>query len=127
MEKKYELIVAIVNRGFAETAMEGARNAGATGGTVVNAKGTANKGIEAMFGLTVQPEKEAVLIVVPKEKRNAVMSAVVKNAGLNTEGKGIAFSVPVEETAGLNAVIDGTDEEKKTDEAAPEAKPRDEA
>ena len=35
----YRLIVGIVNRGFETAAMDAARSAGATGGTLINARG----------------------------------------------------------------------------------------
>ena len=45
MENKYthEAILCIVNSGFSEAVMDSAKKAGARGGTVVNARGTAGK------------------------------------------------------------------------------------
>ena len=39
----HEVIFCIVNTGFSETVMEAAKDAGARGGTILNARGTANK------------------------------------------------------------------------------------
>ena len=46
MSNKYEMILAIVNAGFSETVMEAAKEVGARGGTVIHARGTANKEAE---------------------------------------------------------------------------------
>ena len=54
----YELIVCIVNAGFSELVMDAAKEVGARGGTVIHAKGTANKDAEKYFKITIQPEKE---------------------------------------------------------------------
>ena len=63
MDKNYELIVAIVNHGFEEEVMSAARAAGARGGTVFNARGTANADDEVKFlGISLHPHKEIVFI-----------------------------------------------------------------
>ena len=58
----YQMINVIVNKGYAEDAMEAARKAGAGGGTIIGARGTAKEGDAAFFGMKIVPEKEIVLI-----------------------------------------------------------------
>ena len=70
--KKGEMIVAIVNKGNADLVMEGAKKAGATGGTVFNAHGTANKEIRSFFGIPVLPEKEMIFIIVDNKIKDAI-------------------------------------------------------
>ena len=60
MNDKYQMILCIVNSGFSETVMEAAKEAGARGGTVIHARGTANKEAEQFFHITIQPDKEIV-------------------------------------------------------------------
>lgn len=98
---QHELVVAIMNKGFSETAMEAARPAGAGGGTVIHARGAAPQEGSHFFGITIQPEKEMLLIVVEKENKVPVMQAVCRAAGLQTEGHGIVFSLPVTELMGI--------------------------
>lgn len=99
---EHELIVCIVNAGFSEQVMDAARSVGAGGGTVIHAKGTANKEAEALFRITVQPEKEMVMILVAQKLKEDVLHALYKSVGLNTPGQGIAFSLPVDEVVGLS-------------------------
>ena len=80
---------------------EAAREAGATGGTVLRGRGTANQEAERFFHITIQPEKELVMILVRREDKDAILHAIYHAAGLNTAGQGIAFSLPVDSTAGL--------------------------
>ena len=101
MEFNHECIICIVNSGYSETVMEAAREAGAGGGTVLGARGTATKDAEKFFGITVHPEKEMVMILVENEKRDAVLHALYKNVGLETKGQGIAFSLPVDAVVGI--------------------------
>ena len=100
MNDKYQMILCIVNSGFSETVMEAAKEAGARGGTVIHARGTANKEAEQFFHITIQPDKEIVMIVTDGIK-DAVLHALYQSAGLKTEGQGIAFSLPVDEVVGL--------------------------
>lgn len=97
----HDLIIAIVNRGFTDVVMDAARPAGARGGTVIHARGAGAKEAEKFFGITIQPEKEVVLILTKNEDRNAIMTAVAKAAGLSSEGQGLVFSLPAGDVMGV--------------------------
>ncbi len=101
-ENKHEVIFCIVNEGFSETAMDAARHGGARGGTVIRARGTANKEAEKLFGLSVSPQKEIVMIVADADQRNDILHSLYSVCGLDTPGHGIAFALPVDEVAGLS-------------------------
>lgn len=115
---EHELIVCIVNAGFSEQVMDAARSVGAGGGTVIHAKGTANKEAEALFRITVQPEKEMVMILVAKKLKEDVLRALYKSVGLNTPGQGIAFSLPVDEVVGLSENAPALPKKAKTEKAS---------
>ena len=118
---KYEMILCIVNTGFSETVMDAAKEVGARGGTVIHARGTANKEAEQFFQITIQPDKEMVMILVPAEIKDDVLHAIYRSAGLKTEGQGIAFSLPVDDVVGITTQAKENNSEAKT-EAKTEAK-----
>lgn len=97
----YELILCIVNVGFADTVMDVAYECGARGGTVIDARGTANKEAEKFFKITIEPEKELLMLVVPKKIKDDIMHALYRQVGLNSPGHGIAFSMPISSVVGL--------------------------
>ena len=101
MTYEYEMIVCVVNTGFSDAVMSAARACGARGGTVINARGTANPEAESFFKITIQPEKEIVMIVVPSAIKDDILHALYKDVGLNTHGQGIAFTLPVDAAVGL--------------------------
>lgn len=101
-KKTHEVIFCIVNAGFSDNAMDAAKACGASGGTVINARGTARADAEKLFNITVQPEKEIVMIIVKKEIKDDILHALYKEVGLNTAGQGIAFSMPVDNAVGIN-------------------------
>ena len=61
---------------------------------------------EKFMGVSLTAEKEIVFIVAKSEEKNAIMQAVMKEAGLDTKAKAITFSVPVNDTAGLRLLED---------------------
>ncbi len=109
----YEVIFCVINAGYSELVMDAAKEVGARGGTVMHAKGTANKDAEQFFNISIQPDKEVVMILVPKEIKDDVLHAIYKNAGLKSEGSGIAFSMPVNKVVGLSPVTPPAEEEKR--------------
>ena len=113
---EYEVVFCIINAGYSELVMDAAKEVGARGGTVMNAKGTANREAEQFFNIAIQPEKEVVMILVPKEIKDDVLHAIYKNAGLKSEGSGIAFSMPVNQVVGLSPITPThAEEENKQD------------
>ena len=98
---KHEVIVVIVNEGYSDIIMDAAREVGARGGTILHARGTANKEMEKKYGVIITPSKEMLYILVNESIRDAVMSAVNKVAGIETKGQGIVFALPVSYVAGL--------------------------
>lgn len=122
MSGEYEVIFCIVNAGFSDTVMDAAREVGARGGTVIHARGTANKEAESYFHITIQPDKEIVMILVPTKIKDDVLHALYREAGLKSAGQGIAFSLPVDEVAGLSAPVEAKkQEEDKKQESIPES------
>ena len=100
-ERKYELIISIVKRGYSDFVVDAARDAGATGGTIIHGRGTGSPEIEKFFGITISPEKEIVIILVGQNIKENVLRAINKAAGLETKGMGIAFTMPVSDVVGL--------------------------
>lgn len=89
--EKYEAINIIINKGYAEDAMAAARKAGAGGGTIIGARGTAKEGDSTFFGVEIVPEKEMLMILVPQDKKEAVVNAVSALSCFEKAGSGIIF------------------------------------
>ena len=100
-DTRYELLLVVA----------AAREAGATGGTVIHAKGTGMEGAAAFLGVELVNEKELVLIVSRTSQKNTIMKAIME--GANPKAGTIVFSLPVTDTAGLRLM--------EEDEAQPEA------
>ncbi len=101
IEAKYELIVTIVNRGGFEAVKEAAKTAGARGGTLLHGLGLGGEEAAKFLGISIQPEKDIVLIVINKDDRDLVMQKILNTSGILTEYRGICFSLPVDSALGL--------------------------
>ena len=99
--ENHEVIFAIVNSGFAEDVMDVAREQGVRGGTILNARGVVNEDAAAFFGITLHADKEILMMVVEKEIRDRVLNAIYKEMGMAKKSRGIIFSLPVSDVAGL--------------------------
>ena len=84
MESKSVLIITVVDKGNVDLVMDAARSAGASGGTVVKAKGTGAE-MAKFFGVSISEEKEMVYIIAPRTDRDAIMQAIMEKAGAKTE------------------------------------------
>lgn len=91
----YEMLSIIVNKGYAEDAMAAARKAGAGGGTIISARGTAREEDANFFGMKIVPEKDMLIILVPSNKKEPVMDAIKSLSCLSEAGSGIIFSSKV--------------------------------
>ena len=98
-----ELIISICAKGNSDNIMNAAREAGARGGTIIKAKGTANAGTDKFFGMAISDEKEITYIVAKKEQRSDIMRAIASYTYADGAHP-IVFSLPVTETAGFRLI-----------------------
>ncbi len=103
MDFEYELIIVVLNEGYADLAMDAAREAGAGGGTVLHAKGTGGSRGESFFNVRFADEKDMLYIVAHRSEKAEIMRAVNQKAGPETEARGICFSLPISSVLGLRS------------------------
>ena len=96
MNSGYTLLTVIVNHGYADDVMAEARKAGASGGTILNARGTGREEDVKFFGITLVPEKEMLMIVAENGKADAILEAIRKIPNLTEPGGGIVYAMNVE-------------------------------
>lgn len=112
MRSQHELIVVITEHGFAADVMDTARGAGARGGTVVRGRSLAAEEAQKFLHITIQPEKDVVLILVPAAGRQPVMKAICAQGA----GHPLAFSLPVSDVTGLSLAPFGAEQKEDEDE-----------
>lgn len=98
---KYALIAATVNLGFSGDVMEAAKAAGASGGTVIHSRWIGNEEVAVSWGLSMQEEKEIVLILSEEEKKVEIMSQISEKCGMRSDAKGLVMALPIDSVMGL--------------------------
>ncbi len=106
MEFKNELIVVILNEGYADMVMDAARGAGATGGTILHAKGTGGQKAGKFLGVSVAEEKDMIYILAASGRKSQIMKAINHACGVGTKAAAVCFSLPVSETVGVRRLED---------------------
>jgi len=91
----------VVNAGFSDDIMDIARAVGAKGATIINARGEGAMH-KSFMGITVDSEKEILLILIDSETARKIMEAIKEKAGVASPAHGICFALPVEATTIIN-------------------------
>lgn len=99
----YKLITIIVNSGHGDDVMEAARKAGASGGTIMSARGTGTEDDVKFFAITLVPEKDMLLIACEDAKREAILQAIAAVPSINQPGGGIAYTMNIEKFVHLGS------------------------
>lgn len=99
---EYYMIMAIVNQGFGEEVMNAVRPVGASGGTVFHSRGIGSAEAMKFWKISVQEEREVVIILAQKDDKLAIMEAISMNCGMQSEAQGIVLSLPVDNIVGLD-------------------------
>lgn len=95
--KDFKALYIIVNAGFSSQIVDIVRECGATGATILNARGSVQKP-QTILGITIDTEKEIVLSIVNEEVAGKIMQSVKEKAGVGTSAHGLCFYLPVEGT-----------------------------
>lgn len=98
---EYSMVCVAVNSGYSEDVVEAARSAGARGGTVLKGIRRVDGKTAQFMGMAVQEEQDIAIVIIPRDKKQDVMGAISEKCGLKTPAHGIVFSMPIDETLGL--------------------------
>ncbi|MAZ67103.1 MAG: transcriptional regulator [Kangiellaceae bacterium] len=100
---RFKLIVAFVEDKRTDDVMKAARNAGATGATVINnARGEGLNQSKTFFGLTLETQRDVILLLVEEHMSRHILEEIARIGKFDTKpGTGIAFQVDVEDAIGV--------------------------
>ena len=99
----FKLIIVLVEDDKTELVLETARKNGAKGATVVNnARGEGLKRSKTFFGLTLETQRDVLLMLVEEHLSRHILETIAQAAQFdNTPGTGIALQVDVEDAIGV--------------------------
>ena len=99
----FKLIVAFVKDSSTDSIIEAAREAGATGCTIINqARGEGIKEIKTFFGLTLATQRDVLLLLVEEHLSGHILEQIAEVGKFDEEpGTGIAVLIDVEDAVGI--------------------------
>lgn len=100
---KFQLIVAAVKPDLTDALIDAAKEVGATGATIIPARGVGVHEAASFFGLNLEAQTDLILFLLEKSIVDPVLEALSTTGKFQEPGTGIAFVLPVETTAGMES------------------------
>ena len=103
----FKLIIAFVEDSVTENIMEAARQAGATGATIINnARGEGIETSKTFFGLTLETQRDVILFLVEEHLSRRILETINDVGQLEEKpGNGIAIQIDVEDAIGVTRQV----------------------
>lgn len=99
---KFAVLVAILADDLEEQAIDSAKQAGAGGVTILDARGMGVDEKKSFFGLTYEGSQSVLVFVLEKKLSVTVMRQMTRDLDLATNSKGVVFTIPLEHIAGID-------------------------
>ena len=105
---RFKLITAFVDDRKTEAVAQAAREAGATGITVVScARGEGVVPDKTFFGLSLETQRDVLLLVVEEHMARQVLETICEVGEFESvAGRGIAIQIDVEDAVGVSHQVD---------------------
>ena len=103
---RFKLILSSVKTTITDNIVDTAKGAGATGATIIPARGTGIKEAKTFFGLSLEAQTDIILFLVEEHLVDKILDTIRQAGEFHKPGTGIAFVVPVEQVVGLESQME---------------------
>lgn len=103
---RFKIILSTVKPNITDRVVDAAKEAGATGATIIPARGTGIKEAKTFFGLQLEAQTDIILFLVEEHVVNQILDALKEAGEFHKPGTGIAFVLPVEKIVGLESQME---------------------
>ncbi len=100
---QFKLIITFVKPNISDKVVNAMKEAGATGATIIPARGTGIHEAKSFFGLSIEDHTEIILFLVEEHVVEKFMKVISKAGKFEEPGTGIAIVLPIEHVAGLES------------------------
>ena len=100
---QFKLIIAFVKPSITDSVVDAMKKAGATGATIVPARGTGIHEAKSFFGLSIEDQTDIIVFLVEEHVVENLMQVMQVAGKFDEPGTGIAVVMPVEHIAGLKS------------------------
>lgn len=102
----FKNIIASVKSDITDKVVDAAKAAGATGATIIHARGTGIREAKTFFGLSLEAQTDIIMFLLEESLVAKVLKTIGQVGEFDKPGTGIAFVVPVDQVIGLESQID---------------------
>lgn len=106
MTMKFKIILASVKTDLTDTIVDAAKQAGATGATIIPARGTGIREAKTFFGLSLEAQTDIIMFLLEENLAAKILQTIGEAGQFDKPGTGIAFVLPVDQVIGLESQID---------------------
>ena len=110
---RFKVILASVKSDITDKVVDAAKAAGATGATIIPARGTGIREAKTFFGLSLEAQTDIIMFLVEEHVLQPIMDAIGEAGEFQKPGTGIAFALPVDSVIGLESQIERFKEEAR--------------
>jgi nitrogen regulatory protein P-II 1 len=100
---RFKIIMAFVKPHVSDQVVEAVKKAGATGATIIPARGTGIHEAKSFFGLSIEDQTDIIVFLVEEHVVDELLEAIKTAGKFDQPGTGIAFVLPVEHVCGLES------------------------
>ena len=100
---QFKLIMAFVKPSITDNVVDAMKEAGATGATIIPARGTGIHEAKSFFGLSIEDQTDIIVFLVEEHVVEDLMKVMQLAGKFDKPGTGIAFVLPIEHIAGLES------------------------
>ncbi len=100
------LIIASVKQDYTDKVVDAAKANGATGATIIQARGTGIREAKTFFGLSLEAQTDIILFLTEQHLVSDILKAINEAGEFHKPGTGIAFTLPVGQAIGLESQME---------------------
>jgi nitrogen regulatory protein PII len=110
----FKVILASVKPDYTDRVVDSGKAAGATGATIIPARGTGIREAKTFFGLTLESQTDIIMFLLGEHLVKPVLEAIREAGEFHKPGTGIAFVMPVDQVIGLESQLSAMISDKKS-------------
>jgi len=110
---QFKIILATVKTNITDKIVDEAKKAGATGATIIPARGTGIREAKTFFGLSLEAQTDIILFLLEESLVSRILETIGSAGQFDKPGTGIAFVLPVDQVIGLESQIASFKEQAK--------------
>jgi nitrogen regulatory protein P-II 1 len=105
-QMQFKVILASVKSDITDKVVDAAKATGATGATIIHARGTGIREAKTFFGLSLEAQTDIIMFLLEERLVSQVLETIGSVGEFDKPGTGIAFVLPVDQVIGLESQIE---------------------